>query len=73
MGGLGDLRAPRERNEREFAPERVRRVQVPVRLTTAQLRALKQLALDDETTVQYLLLGALRSEFSRRGLTPFPD
>ena len=73
MGGLGSLRQRPERPKREFAPERVRRVQIPVRLTPAQVRALKQLALDDGISIQDLLVDAIRQQFTRRGLTPFPD
>jgi hypothetical protein len=50
-----------------------RRSQVQFRLNRAQIRAIKQVALDDDISIQELLLKLVRDEFERRGLTPFPD
>ena len=49
------------------------RTQVPVRLTAEQTRALKMHCVNAETTIQEFLLEAIRAEFTRLGLTPFPD
>lgn len=67
--GLGSFREPDPAN----VAAADRRAQVQFRLNRAQIRALKQVALDDDVSIQEFLLQLVRDEFTRRGLGSFPD
>jgi hypothetical protein len=49
------------------------RKQIFIRLSPAQRKRLKQLAIEEDTTVQALAFGALSALFVERGLPPLVD
>lgn len=64
------LSASRSKAGKRLVPEGEEVVQTSFRLPKARWRKLRDLSLDERTSVQSILVQALEAEFARRGL-PF--